>query len=456
MARQEKAGKSRIRTSTPSGQAYTLVDRGSRGFQLEASIKGYGRVREIVGHGSREAATRRAVERIENIRQYELRPNAPDITRVAAELILAKEAENRSRSYFAAMDGHLRNYILPHYGFHTTISSIKQIEHNVFKKLLGEGDIDPRTSNRVLTTLRQVFRYAHGQGYCEPHLFPKNYPENPSELAEKWQFLAPAEIEVLLAHMPEEIRAVIGYVANTGLRIGSALATELGWIDWTRRQVRYPASVMKGKRPHTVDLNEAAVEFLGEALGRSSVKPFPYTYWYVIKRWPAARDEAGFPGLRIHDLRHSFISNQLDAGTPIHVVRDLAAHRSLAMTALYAHDTDEARKAAAGRVQVRVGAKREAAEGEGESRVQGEGGSDTKFDTGDGVASATPIANISISNGKRVGHEGFEPSTNGLRTGILGNLLDIPLNTLIEKHAFFTRFFHYCTCIEKQPVARYS
>ena len=48
------------------------------------------------------------------------------------------------------------------------------------------------------------------------------------------------------------------------------------------------------------------------------------------------------------------LSNQLGAGTPIHVVRDMAAHRSLSVTALYAHSTDEARRAASQRVQIAV------------------------------------------------------------------------------------------------------
>jgi hypothetical protein len=65
------------------------------------------------------------------------------------------------------------------------------------------------------------------------------------------------------------------------------------------------------------------------------------------------REAAGYETLRLHDLRRSFVSNQLSAGTPIHVVRDLAAHRSLSVTALR-HSTDEARRAASQRVQIAV------------------------------------------------------------------------------------------------------
>jgi hypothetical protein len=57
-------------------------------------------------------------------------------------------------------------------------------------------------------------------------------------------------------------------------------------------------------------------------------------------------------GVTPHDFRHSFVSNQLDAGTPIHVVRNLAGHASIVTTQLYAHSSDEARRAAVDRVRL--------------------------------------------------------------------------------------------------------
>jgi integrase len=75
-------------------------------------------------------------------------------------------------------------------------------------------------------------------------------------------------------------------------------------------------------------------------------------YWHFHL---AREKELKRPTLRIHDLRHSFVSNQLAAGTPIHVVQQMAAHRSLAVTALYAHASDEARRLTAKRVEIEVG-----------------------------------------------------------------------------------------------------
>ena len=158
----------------------------------------------------------------------------------------------------------------------------------------------------------------------------------------------------MLEAAPDEVRACLGFIANTGVRVGTALATERSWIDLRRGFVHYPATAMKGRYAHTVELNPAADQCLREALRDSPGQPFPFSYWFLLKRWLVVREAAGHPTLRLHDLRHSFVSNQLGAGTPIHVVRDMAAHRSLSVTALYAHSTDEARRAASQRVQIAV------------------------------------------------------------------------------------------------------
>jgi hypothetical protein len=104
--------------------------------------------------------------------------------------------------------------------------------------------------------------------------------------------------------------------------------------------------------------------------------------------------------MRIHDLRHSFVSNQLDAGTPINLVRDLAGHASIATTQLYAHSSDEARRAPMDRVQVPAPL--------GPIPDPPKRPRDTKRDNKKKPANAK-------SAGPLVGHPGLEPGANGLR-----------------------------------------
>jgi integrase len=345
----------RSRITTPTGTTFTLVDRGDRGWQLDVKLPGLDRVRELVGRGDRDEAARRAVARVQEIERHSASAGSPTLARVAAELIVAKEKEGRAPGYLRKFQEHWWSYIQPHFGPDVPIAAITAADLLAFKKALGDGDLSPKSCNRILTTVRQIFKFAEDpSGYCVAPALPRSFEVATWQAPERWHLLQPAEVARVLSHAPAEARDLFGYLGNTGVRIGTALATEESWIDWRARSIHYPASAMKGRHPHTVELNAAAEMYLRHAVDVSPGRPFPYAYWYYLKRWIATREAAGVPGVRIHDLRHSFVSNQLDAGTPIHVVRDLAAHRSLSVTALYAHGTDEARRMAADRVQIVV------------------------------------------------------------------------------------------------------
>lgn len=60
--------------------------------------------------------------------------------------------------------------------------------------------------------------------------------------------------------------------------------------------------------------------------------------------WETVRDAAGFAGLRLHDLRHSFASALLEAGVNIVAVKEALGHTQLKTTMKYLHLTDKTRK----------------------------------------------------------------------------------------------------------------
>ncbi len=355
MAKKKNRSKTTVRLVTPSGVSFSIEDRGTRGWFLNHMPPWRTRIRTLVTRGSREDAVREAITIVEAQYLKWRRGTTPTLVRVAAELIVAKQRAGRAKDYTRKIDEHLRAFILPHFGKDTQVADITSKDVLAFKHMLGASDLHPKTCNYILTSLRQILKFAEDPaGYVAAPPLPRNFPIASWHAQEAWQILSPDDIASLLAAAPVEIRALLGFMANTGVRIGTALATEPSWIDFNAKVVRYPASAMKGRYSHTVELNPMAAAFLKEALAASPEKPFPYSYWYVLKRWMPLRKAVGRPGLRLHDLRHSFVSNQLSAGTPVHVVQQLAAHRSLAVTALYSHATDEARRAAASRVQIGV------------------------------------------------------------------------------------------------------
>lgn len=74
------------------------------------------------------------------------------------------------------------------------------------------------------------------------------------------------------------------------------------------------------------------------------------------KAWRALTKAAGLAGFRFHDLRHTFITNHAEIGTPLPVVMAQAGHLSRRMTELYTHISQRAMQEAAERYQLRKAA----------------------------------------------------------------------------------------------------
>jgi integrase len=144
------------------------------------------------------------------------------------------------------IEEHFRIWILPALGASTPISAITAAELRELRYDLGASDLEYRSVNRILTSLRQVFKFAeHERGYCSAPSLPLNYPEG--SVDDKWTLLTAAEVAVVIAATPAVVEPFFTFVGNTGLRVGTALATETNWIDFDQRTVRYPASVMKNR-----------------------------------------------------------------------------------------------------------------------------------------------------------------------------------------------------------------
>ena len=80
--------------------------------------------------------------------------------------------------------------------------------------------------------------------------------------------------------------------------------------------------------------------------------PCPITSARLYTLWVGIREEAGLPGLRIHDCRHTWASQCVMNGVGLTIVGRLLGHRQRETTAIYAHLDDGALRDAAGQVAV--------------------------------------------------------------------------------------------------------
>ena len=155
-------------------------------------------------------------------------------------------------------------------------------------------------------------------------------------------------------------RAFVLTLADTGLRITEACNLRRGDIDWGEAQALV---IGKGNKQASIYFSERALAAIGDYLAEragldgSSGKPLASLplfarhdkgagkkvksvksggMWAAIK---ARVREAGIdPGdVRIHDLRHYFVTLVQLAGRDIRLTQELARHASISTTSRYAH-----------------------------------------------------------------------------------------------------------------------
>ena len=151
-------------------------------------------------------------------------------------------------------------------------------------------------------------------------------------------------LEILRTDSNRGVCNVAIFLLCTGARLNEALMATWGHIDRTTRVWRIPAANSKSTRVRSVPLNDAAIDLL-DLLGggeKSDARLFisektGEPLKYVHKVWERIREKAGFPKLRLHDLRHQFASFLVNDGRTLYEVQKILGHSSHAVTERYAH-----------------------------------------------------------------------------------------------------------------------
>jgi len=70
--------------------------------------------------------------------------------------------------------------------------------------------------------------------------------------------------------------------------------------------------------------------------------------------WSRIRKRAGLSGVRMHDLRHTYVSVAMKDGIDPFTLKEILGHKNLTTTLRYAHLADDAVQRAAGSVAARL------------------------------------------------------------------------------------------------------
>lgn len=236
-----------------------------------------------------------------------------------------------------------------------TRSSIAEFDTELIKLGLGNS-----TRNNVLMPLRTILRNAVEQGRHEGKFeFPKQAPVK----TKVYEPPTPELVEKLVAITPYPGKVAMALLAYAGLRAGEVRG--LRWQDVNleggalvvRRTLTHGVETTpKSGHERTVPLAPALLDVLtaaaqNEPAPEHPVAPFggtmePYTEDQLRTLFLKALKAAGARHMRLHDLRHFFVSRCFAGGAAAPTVQKLAGHSQLIVTQRYAHTNDAAMREA--------------------------------------------------------------------------------------------------------------
>ncbi len=262
----------------------------------------------------------------------------------------AGEVEGSSLSNY---ERHLRLHIYPVWGSRE-LGSIRPSEVKAWW-----GTIQDKPSSRlVYNTFSNLFKLAVDDG--EVQVSPVRVRGTSKDRTAPRPYFDQDDLQRLWSHLDPDIRAFIVVTYGGALRLGEALGLDRRHVNLETGEVRIEqqftretgrGSFIKKRtktgKDRTVWLGpmELAMArdyakrhpalpnapfFMGEKGGRLD-RPLVY------KRWHKARALAELPEIRIHDMRHSSLSQLMESGASLTEVMDFAGHDDMRSAKRYQH-----------------------------------------------------------------------------------------------------------------------
>jgi len=204
----------------------------------------------------------------------------------------------------------------------------------------------PGAGNRCFEILRSMFNHAERWGLRPEGSNPCAYIR-PNKRRKCERFLSNQEIarlgEVLgrKVHSQPLHATIIYLLLLTGCR-----SSEITGLTWS--EVKGGRLLLHDSKtgPRTVWLGDEARTLLASLERRGGSDP---VFWNKLTRrpvgsidvfWKGVKAEANLPGVRIHDLRHSFASHAAARSETLPMIGKLLGHARLQTTSRYAHLDD--------------------------------------------------------------------------------------------------------------------
>lgn len=237
---------------------------------------------------------------------------------------------------------------------------LEDLEH--FAAFISDLGIGPRSLARILSGVRQFYRFLVIDGYLE--VDPTELLESPKQPDHLPEVLSTAEVDLLEQVIDlskwegHRNRAIIEVLFSCGLRVSELTNLKLSNLYIEEQYIRVMG---KGSKERLVPISPRALDELNYWFADRNVmkiKPGEEDYVFLnrrgqhltrtmilimIKRYAV---EAGIKKtISPHTLRHSFATSLLEGGADLRAIQAMLGHESIGTTEIYTHiDTSTLRQ----------------------------------------------------------------------------------------------------------------
>ncbi|MDZ4141209.1 MAG: site-specific integrase [Methylotenera sp.] len=155
------------------------------------------------------------------------------------------------------------------------------------------------------------------------------------------RWITQEEAERLISVCPPHLAAMVTFSIETGLRKRNVLDLDWSQVDLSRKMAWIHPDQAKSRKAIAVPLTDIAMRVIQAQVGKHPLKIFTYKGKPVFdannSAFSKAKERAGIKNFRWHDLRHTWASWHVQAGTPLHVLKELGGWADIKMVMVYAH-----------------------------------------------------------------------------------------------------------------------
>lgn len=212
-----------------------------------------------------------------------------------------------------------------------------------FKELLKKQRYTGKSISRKINSIKAFFRFLITQGELQENpadiiIHPK-FDQSPPRVLSKLEYRALRDA----CRGDVRMSAIVELLLQTGMRISELAALQTNEVDFDRNSIYvHPQNSRTARR---VPLNTAAKASLQDYMKirpRAREKTLFLTKTmrpFLVRNIRTAIDRyfrlAGIKDAKVNDLRHTFIVEQLKAGTPLVYISQLVGHKRITTTEKY-------------------------------------------------------------------------------------------------------------------------